>query len=163
MPYNLNTSDLIRQLKTIREKQNFTLQDIYEMLEKANSHMSMCTLQKVFADGSEGHRFRYRDTIQPIAKILLGENGEECSDGEIDALRASIKVKNELIGRQEREIASIKSEYSRKTEFLLKQIALKDERIDRLMSRVDVLIGQLDKLMNRCESCRFKQNNDDCS
>jgi hypothetical protein len=159
MPYNLNTSDLIRQLKTIREKQNLTLQDIYEMLEQANSHISMCTIQKVFADGSEGQRFRYRDTIQPIAKILLGENGEECSDGEIDALRASIKIKNELIGRQEREIASIKSEYNRKTEFLLKQIALKDERIDRLMARVDVLLAQTQKLLDRCDNCAAKSKN----
>ena len=159
MPYNLNTSDLIRQLKTIREKQNLTLQDIYEMLEQANSHISMCTIQKVFADGSEGQRFRYRDTIQPIAKILLGENGEECSDGEIDALRASIKVKNELIGRQEREIASIKSEHNRKTDFLLKQIALKDERIDRLMARVDVLLAQTQKLLDRCDNCAAKRQN----
>lgn len=159
MPYNLNTSDLIRQLKTIREKQNLTLQDIYEMLEQANSHISMCTIQKVFADGSEGQRFRYRDTIQPIAKILLGENGEECSDGEIDALRASIKVKNELIGRQEREIDSIKSEHNRKTEFLMKQIALKDERIDRLMARVDVLLAQTQKLLDRCDNCAAKRQN----
>lgn len=159
MPYNLNTSDLIRQLKTIREKQNLTLQDIYEMLEQANFHISMCTIQKVFADGSEGQRFRYRDTIQPIAKILLGENGEECSDGEIDALRASIKVKNELIGRQEREIASIKSEHNRKTEFLLKQIALKDERIDHLMARVDVLLAQTQKLLDRCDNCAAKRQN----
>lgn len=159
MLYNLNTSDLIRQLKNIREKQNLTLQDIYEMLEQANSHISMCTIQKVFADGSEGQRFRYRDTIQPIAKVLLGENGVECSDGEIDALRASIKIKNELIGRQEREIASIKSEYSRKTEFLLKQIALKDERIDRLMARVDVLLAQTQKLLDRCDNCAAKRQN----
>lgn len=159
MPYNLNTSDLIRQLKTIREKQNLTLQDIYEMLEQANSHISMCTIQKVFADGSECQRFRYRDTIQPIAKVLLGENGEECSGGEIDALRASIKIKNELIGRQEREISSIKSEYGRKTEFLLKQIALKDERIDRLMARVDVLLAQTQKLLDRCDNCAAKRQN----
>ena len=159
MPYNLNTSDLIRQLKAIREKQNLTLQDIYEMLEQANSHISMCTIQKVFADGSEGQRFRYRDTIQPIAKVLLGENGEECSDGEIDALRASIKIKNELIGRQEGEIASIKTEYNRKAEFLLKQIALKDERIDRLMARVDVLLAQTQKLLDRCDNCAAKRQN----
>lgn len=153
MQSNLHAHDLIRQLKTIRQEQNLTLQNICDMLDAANSHVSMSTVKKVFAEGSENEHFRYHDTLQPIARVLLGVYGEDRGDSEIDALHAAIRVKDELIERREKELAAAQSEHARRTEFLLKQISLKDERIDRLMSRVDVLLVQLQKLVDRCNNC----------
>ena len=43
----------------------------------------------------------------------------------------------------------MKTESTRKHDFLLSQIALKDERIDRLMARVDVLIRQTNALIEK--------------
>lgn len=153
MPSNLHTSDLIRQLKIIRENQNLSFQQIYSMLEDANLHVSLNSIKKVFSDGSENERFRYHDTLQPIARVLLGVYGEDRGDSEIDALHAAIRVKDELIERREGELAAAQTEHARRTEFLLKQIELKDQRIDRLMTRVDVLLGQLEKLVDRCNNC----------
>lgn len=153
MPSNLHTNDLIRQLKIIREKQNLSFQQIYSMLEGANLHVSLNSIKKVFSDGSENEHFRYHDTLQPIARVLLGVYGENRGDSEIDALHAAIRVKDELIARREYELAAAQSEHARRTEFLLKQISLKDQRIDRLMTRVDVLLVQLEKLVDRCNNC----------
>lgn len=153
MPSNLHTHDLIRQLKTIRREQNLSLQKICDMLDEANTHVSMSSVKKVFAENSEDEHFRYHDTLQPIARVLLGVYGEDRGDSEIDALHASIRVKDELIDRREKELAAAQTEHARRTEFLLKQIALKDERIDRLMTRVDVLLVQLQKLVDRCNTC----------
>lgn len=145
MPSTLHTHDLIKQLKAIKEEQGLTIQNIYDMLEANNYHVSINSIKKVFADGSENEHFRFHDTIQPISRVLLGIYGEDYGDSEVDGLRAAVQVKDELI------------------DHLKNQIVLKDERIDRLMSRVDVLIGQLDKLLTRCDHCTAKQNNDDCS
>lgn len=153
MPTDLHTHDLIQQLKTIREEKHLSLQMICDTLDAANTHVSMSTVKKVFAEGSENEHFRYHDTLQPIARVLLGVYGEDRGDSEIDALHASIRVKDELIERREKELAAAQTEHARRTEFLLKQNELKDERIDRLMSRVDVLLVQLQKLVDRCNTC----------
>lgn len=153
MPSNLHTKDLIRQLKAIRKNQNLSFQQIYEMLEEENLHVSINSIKKVFADGSEDEHFRYHDTLQPISRVLLRTYGSEIGDPEIDALHAAIKVKDELIERRQAELTLCREEHARRTEFLLKQIALKDERIDRLMARVDVLLAQTQKLLDRCDNC----------
>ena len=145
MPSTLHTHDLIKQLKAIKEEQGLTIQNIYETLENNGYHVSLNSIKKVFAEGSENEHFRFHDTLQPISRVLLGIYGEDHGDSEVDGLRAAVQVKDELI------------------DHLKNQIVLKDERIDRLMSRVDVLIGQLDKLLTRCEHCTAKQNNDDCT
>ena len=143
MPSNLHTHDLIKQLKAIREEQGLTIQNIYDMLEANNYHVSINSIKKVFAEGSENQHFQFQSTLQPISRVLLGIYGEDKGDSEIDGLRAAIQVKDELI------------------DHLKNQIVLKDERIDRLMSRVDVLIAQLDKLLTRCEHCTAKPKGDD--
>ncbi|MBR3240691.1 MAG: hypothetical protein IKO68_10930 [Oscillospiraceae bacterium] len=156
MPSDLYVHDLILRLKEIRQDQGLSAQNIFEMLDAAGCHVSLNSIKKVLADGSENERFRYHDTIQPIARVLLGIYGEDRGNPEIDALHADIRVKDELIFRREEELAFARAENARRSEFLLKQIALKDERIDRLMSRVDVLIGQLQKLIDRCNDCPNK-------
>ena len=153
MPTNLHTHDLIFRLKKIKDEQGLSVQDIQELLENAGYHVSENSIRKVFAPGSEKQHFRYHDTIQPIARVLLGVYPEDDNNTEAEALKAEIQVKDELIERREKELAAAQTEHARRTEFLLKQIALKDERIDRLMSRVDVLLVQLQKLVDRCNTC----------
>lgn len=140
MPTNLHTHDLIFRLKKIKDEQGLSVQDIQELLENSGYHVSENSIRKVFAPGSEKQHFRYHDTIQPIARVLLGVYPEDDNNTEAEALKAEIQVKDELI------------------DHLKNQIVLKDERIDRLMSRVDVLIAQLDKLLTRCDHCTAKQN-----
>ena len=140
MPTNLHTHDLILRLKTIKEEQHLSPQDIEGMLDAAGYHVSLNSIRKVFAEGSENMHFRFHDTLQPISRILLGIYGEDKGDSEVDALHAAIRVKDELISKLERELLECRSETARKNTFLMHQIELKDQRIDKLMARVDEVL-----------------------
>lgn len=159
MPSNLHTRDLILRLKAVRAEKGLTLQEIFDMLDAAGTHVGITSIKKVFADGSEDLGFRYHDTIEPIAKVLLDLYDDQ-GDAEAVALKADLAVKDELISRLERELAenqhaldACRDDSRKRIDYLKQQIALKDERIDKLMARVDVLIAQLQKLLDKCDHC----------
>ena len=153
MPTTLHTHELIRRLKEFREDQHLSLQNISDMLDAENCHIGMSTLKKVFSEGSEDQRFRFHDTLQPISRVLLGIYSDDDADAEVSALKEAIRVKDELITKLERELAECRIESARKNAFLMHQIELKDERIDKLMARVDVFMEQLRVLAARCDNC----------
>lgn len=152
MPSNLHTHDLIQRLKKIKEEQHLSPQDIEQMLDAAGYHVSLNSIRKVFAEGSEDLHFRFHDTIQPISRVLLGIYGNETDDSEIEALKADIRVKAELIEKLERDLAAQKDGALRGNAFLMHQIELKDERIDRLMSRVDEVLQSNRDLLSQIQS-----------
>ena len=149
MPTTLHTHDLILRMKRIQQEQKLSAQNIYDLLEREGYHVSLNSIKRVFAEGSEHEHFRFHDTVQPISRVLFDIYGEDSGDSEVDGLKAAIKVKDELIAKREREILDLKSESLRMSEFLTHQIELKDQRIDKLMSRVDVLLAQLQELLKR--------------
>lgn len=152
MPSTLHTRELILRLKAIRAEKGLTLQEISDKLDEAGMHVGITSIKKVFSEGSEDLGFRYRDTIEPIAKVLLDLYDDQ-GDAEAVALKADLAVKDELISRLERELTDARTDYARRAEFLLQQIELKDKRIDTLMERVTVLIEQLQKLLDKCDHC----------
>lgn len=152
MPSTLHTHDLILRLKEIRTEKGLTLQEISDKLDEAGCHVGITSIKKVFSEGSEDLGFRYHDTIEPIAKVLLDLYDDQ-GDAEAVALKADLAVKDELISRLERELTECREEHARRTEFLLRQIELKDGRIDTLMDRVTVLLSQLQKLLDKCDHC----------
>ena len=53
MPTNLHTTELIKKLKTIKDEQHLSVQQIYDMLETAGYHVSINSIKKVFCEGSD--------------------------------------------------------------------------------------------------------------
>lgn len=159
MPTNLHTHDLVLQLKDARMKKGLTLQEIYDKIEEIGLHVGFTSIKKVFSEGSEDLGFRYHDTIEPIEKVLL-KNVSDDGDAENAILLADLDVKAELIARLERDLLTAREESDRKRDFLMHQIELKDQRIDTLMSRVTVLIEQLQKLLDKCDNCQAKRLDD---
>ena len=149
MPSNLHTHDLILRMKTIKEEQHLSTQDIERMLDAAGYHVSQNSIRKVFADGSENKNFRFHDTIQPISRVLFGIYGSDTDDSEVEGLKAAIHVKDELIAKLEHELSRTKTETGDRIEYFKHQIELKDQRIDRLMSRVDVLLESLQEITKK--------------
>lgn len=136
MPTNLHTHDLVLRLKNARAEKGLTLQEIFDKIEEIGLHVGFTSIKKVFSDGSENFGFRYHDTLEPIEKILLKQYPDN-GDTETAVLKADLAVKEELIEKLERMIGENQTEYRRRIEFLTGQIDKKDERIDRLMTRVD--------------------------
>lgn len=138
--------ELIRQLKEVKTRNEITYPRIMERIEKNGKFVSLTTLRRVFADGSESSaaNFNYESTLMPIAEALLNvEDVPTPQDSpyakELDSLKAVIHVQNEEIAR----LHEIKEHLESRVTFLLEQIEKKDRRMDekdeiirRLMDKV---------------------------
>ena len=139
-------ADLITQLKAAKLRNEITYPRIMDRMEKNGTYVSLTTLRRVFADGSEKNAgsFSYENTLMPIAEALLEVEDLPTPAGspyakEIDALKAVIHVQNEEIAR----VHEIKEHLEGRITFLLEQIELKDRRMDekdeiirRLMDKI---------------------------
>ena len=138
--------ELIKQLKDVKARNEITYPRIMERMEKNGKFVSLTTLRRVFADGSENsaNSFSYENTLLPIAEALL-EVEDVPTDAnspyakEIDGLKAVIHVQNEEIAR----LHEMKEHLEARITFLLEQIEKKDRRMDekdeiinRLMEKV---------------------------
>lgn len=136
--------ELIKQLKDAKKNKEFTYPRIMERMEQKGYFVSLTTLRRVFADGSEASSFNYETTLLPIAEVLLDPENIPTQEGspyasEIDALKAVIHVQNEEIAR----LHELKEHLENRVTFLLEQIDKKDRRMDekdemikRLMDKV---------------------------
>lgn len=126
------SQELIQQLKEIKSKNEITYPRIIERMEKNGKYVSLTTLRRVFADGSEmnAESFNYENTLLPIAEALLNVEDLPTPEGpyakEIDGLKAVIHVQNEEIAR----LHEMKEHLEGRITFLLEQIERKDRRMD---------------------------------
>lgn len=121
------TKDLILRLKRIKEEERLSNANILRMIEENGDQIGSATVTRVFAKGSENQNFRYYDTLQPIAKVLL--KLEETEDGISDEEQAT------------KDVALIKDMEYR---ILLEKCHKYEERITYLEERVEYLKGQVD-------------------
>lgn len=141
-----NKQELIKQLKEAKDRLEYTYPRIIDEMEKSGKFVSLSTLRRVFADGSEmnASSFSYENTLLPIAEVLLrAEDVPTPQDSpyakEIDGLKAVIHVQNEELVR----LHELKEHLESRVTFLLEQI----ERKDRRMDEKDEIIR---RLMDKC-------------
>lgn len=127
-----SAAELIKQLKEIKLKNEITYPRILDRMEKNGKFVSLTTLRRVFADGSEmnANSFSYENTLLPIAEALLNVEDVPTPDSpcakDIDALKAVIHVQNEELAR----LHEMKEHLESRITFLLEQIEKKDRRMD---------------------------------
>ena len=170
-----NSRDLILKLKEVKEEKGLSYSDIMDLMEKNNDYLSKATLSRVFAEGSEEIKFRYEDTLRPIANALLDmENIEDEDDVTVQGLKTVLKYKIQIIEEQEKQILLLKSEldkqkikaaekldkerqdFQKSIEFLKEQVSLKDKRMDLLLNAVsekDTLHKEMLEKILRCSKC----------
>lgn len=133
------TSEVIQALKRVRAEHGYTYQKILDMVSENGGNISMNTVRKVFSDGSEDMNFRYEDSIQPIADVLLQVSSPVAADEpELDALRQLVQLKNaiieenrvELSRTRERE-AEIRADAQAKIDYLKERIVYLQQQRDR--------------------------------
>ena len=139
------SQELIKQLKEIKETHEITYPRIIERMEKNGKYVSLTTLRRVFAEGSEvnASNFNYESTLLPIAEALLNvedlptpENSPYAK--EIDGLKAVIHVQNEEIAR----LHELKEHLEERITFLLEQIDKKDRRMDEKEETIQKLMNK---------------------
>ena len=129
------TREVIKALKKVRAENGYSLQRIQDMVLASGGNVSLPTIQKVFADGSEDKNFRYQDTIKPIASALLDISSEAVAkedSGEIAALKAIILAKDAAIDSEQRKVQYLVKENERLAKLL-------DERGEYMRERADYI------------------------
>lgn len=96
----------IERLKAVKKEQELSINAIMDMLSTKGHFISEPTLKKVFSDNSDNYNFKYRDTIAPLADVLL----DLYSEDDDDRMKQLIREKNKLI-----EILIHKNEEQRQT------------------------------------------------
>ena len=132
---------LIIDLKKAKSEKEITYPRLIEMLENHGAPISLTTLRRVFANGSETNdSFNYASTLKPLEDVLL--SSDEIPSQElnpyaqhIEGLKAVIHTQNEEIVR----LHEIKEHLEQRITFLLEQIEKKDRRMDEK----DEIIRQL--------------------
>lgn len=127
------------------------MQDVYFMVKNAGLPTSESSVRRVFAPGSEDQNFRYQDTIQPIAQVLIGvkEEGEPLGATEADALKQIALLKDSIIRELQDEVENLTAKLAQQEErladaqkkvaFLIDLNAKKDEQINRKDDYIDRL------------------------
>ena len=176
-----NTRDVILKLKEVKQEKGLSLDKILIMVENNGEYISKSTLARVFKDGSEDNSFRYEETIRPIANALLDiENEEDDDDAETLAFKSILKLKMSVIDENSKKISELedqiketankeKAKYHEKLsaelakmqkslDFAMRQIELKDKRIDLLMNANDRLSVTNDRLIHQLMDCPLRKD-----
>lgn len=167
-----NVKELITRLKEVREEKQLSYGDIMELMEKNGDFIAKSTLSRVFAEGSEEMSFKFEETLKPIANAILDIDTIEDTDNmDVQAMKYLLKVKEQIIEERDKQIKTLESEldkeklkhhdrldkereqYSKRIEFLMKQIELKDNRIDQLLEAVFIKDKQQKDLIENIIHC----------
>lgn len=149
----------IERLKAVKREQELSINAIMDMLSTKGHFISEPTLKKVFSDNSDNYNFKYRDTIAPLADVLLDLYSEDDDDRMKQLIREKNKLIEILIHKNEeqksdfeRRIAHLKNQVSRlesNLDFRERVITRKDEVIEKLLDRIahkdDIIEGLLTK------------------
>lgn len=171
-----DSRDTILKLKEVRADRGLSLNDIVKMCEDAGYYISKTTVSRLFADGSEDIKFRYEDTIRPIANVLLDIDTIEDDDtNDVQAMKSLLKFKDKMIVKLEGENKDLKAALDREKvkhhekldterenakksiDFLKEQLSYKDKRMDELMNSVKDKDKQLAGLMDHILNCPYRK------
>jgi transcriptional regulator with XRE-family HTH domain len=140
MTYESRLSNIILRLKEYRNAHpEYTFQRIAD-----HTGVSLSTVSRIFAEGSENQTFRY-ESIQPIAKMLLDLDDLDEGNDDEKALKAIISFKDTayeelklqigwLKDEYEKKLANEREQYEARISFLKEQITLKDDIINNFIN-----------------------------
>ena len=149
--------EIIIQLKQIKYERDLSMQDIHDMVRAAGFATSQSSIRRVFSEGSEEQNFRYQDTIQPIAQVLIGvhEEAEPLNAAEADALKNIALLKDSMIEELQRENEQLKA----RVDQLEKVIALM--RIEEYEKRLEEKDIALQRSRDRADKQDIQLNRKD--
>lgn len=139
----------ILRLKKVKEEQGLSISQIMDLLDKNGCYVSESSVKRVFARDSENQSFRYRDTIAPLADVLLDLYGDTSGLDDTESLKALIHEKNKMIEVLMFKNEEQKADFERRVSHLQKQIAKLDEHLEfreKMIERKDAII---EKLLNK--------------
>lgn len=139
----------VERLRTVRKEHGLTIPQVCEMLDAKGYFLSEATVKRVFSENHDPLSFRYRDTLAPLADVLLDLYSDKSSSDDVAALKAMIHDKNKMIDMLIVKNEDLKADYERRINHLQKQIDKLEQHLDfreRVIERKDSVI---EKLLNK--------------
>ena len=140
--------DTVERLRKVRKEQEFTIAHILDLLEKKGYYLSETTVKRVFSENADADSFKYRDTIAPLADVLLDFYEDQSGTSEVEALKAMIKDKNMTIAILIAKNEELRADYEKRTAHFTKQIERLEKNLDfreKVVERKDAVIAELIK------------------
>ena len=135
----------IERLKRVKKEKELSYSIIIDMLAEKGYYLSEQTLKKVFSEHSDSYNFKYRDTIAPLADVLLDLYGDATSETTSEELKHLIREKNKMIEILLYKNEEQKSDYERRIAHLKKQV----ERLEGNLDFREKMIDRKDKIVER--------------
>ena len=139
----------VERLRSVKKEHGLTLSQISDMLDKKGYFLSEATVKRVFSENHDPLSFRYRDTIAPLADVLLDLYTDKSNSEDICALKAMIHDKNKMIDMLIIKNEEQKKDFEKRITHLQKQIESLEKHLDfreRVITRKDEVI---EKLINK--------------
>lgn len=139
----------VERLRAVRKEHGLTIPQICEMLDSKGYFLSEATVKRVFSDNHDPLSFRYRDTLAPLADVLLDLYSDKSNSEDIAALKAMIHDKNKMIDMLIVKNEDLKTDYEKRLNHLHKQIEKLEQHLDfreRVIQQKDSVI---EKLLNK--------------
>lgn len=136
----------VERLRTVRKEHGLTISQICEMLDNKGYFLSEATVKRVFSDNYDASTFRYRETLAPLADVLLDLYDDKSNSDDVSALKAMIHDKNKMIDMLIVKNEDLKADYERRINHLQKQIDKLEQHLDfreRVILRKDEVIEKL--------------------
>lgn len=135
---------MIIAIKKARVEKHLSYQAIVDGCEKNGDFVSMSTVRRVCAEGSENHRFRYEATLRPIARFVLGldtdvpaaEAATEDGPAANELLRVVVGIKEDTIAEMRQDLESHEAEMDKIKQESAVRIEEKDLELKYLKNEV---------------------------
>ena len=110
--------EVLRQLKIVRKAKKISYQDIVDGTEEMGTAVSLTSVKRVFAEGSDVNSFNYDATIRPIVRFVMGVDGDvdefeslEAAKANVEGLAAVVDYKDALIAKLEDELRHAREDH----------------------------------------------------
>ena len=138
--------DTVERLRKVKKEQALTIPNILDMLEKKGYYLSEATVKRVFSENADADSFKYRDTIVPLADVLLDFYNDQSGTNELEALKAMIRDKNMTISILVAKNEELRADFEKRVMHLQKQIERLEKNLDfreKVVERKDAVIERL--------------------
>ena len=139
----------VERLRNVKKEYGLTIPQILEKLDAKGYFLSEATVKRVFSENHDATSFRYRDTIAPLADVLLELYDDSSNSQDVNALKAMIHDKNKMIDMLIVKNEELKRDSEKRIAHLQKQIDSLEKHLDfreKVIERKDEVI---EKLINK--------------
>lgn len=155
MEVNTLKKDTVERLRKVKKEQGLTVTNVLEMLENKGYYLSEATVKRVFSENADPNSFKYRDTIVPLADVLLDFYSDQSGTDEVEALKAMIRDKNMTISILVAKNEEIRADFDKRIAHLQKQIDRLEKNLDFrekiIVKEYEVIERMMKKVLNDTE------------